>query len=202
MKYKDIKKDIRSKLKPTRFNHTMGVVETAAHLAQIYGCDVSQAELAALMHDCAKHISDEDKIAMCREYGVSVSEAEYENPSLLHAKCGAIIAEYQYGIHDADILHAIRVHTTGVPEMNLLDQIIFVSDYIEPNRDKAPHLKELRILADEDLDQTTYQIMKDTVSYLNKREDQRMDPTTMEAYLYYKNMVTDRAGDISEQFLT
>lgn len=189
MKYKDIQKDLKKKLKAFRYNHTLGVVETAGRLAGIHGCDVAQAQLAALLHDCAKHISDEDKIAMCREYGVSISEAEMANPSLLHAKCGAIVAEYKYGVTDYEILHAIKVHTTGVPDMNLLDKIIFISDYIEPNRDKAPHLNELRKLADIDLNQTTYQILRDTVSDLNKRSDQCMDPTTEKAYLYYKDMV-------------
>lgn len=188
MKYKDIQKDLKKKMKPSRYQHTMGVVKTAEHLAQIHGADVSQASLAALLHDCAKHIEDDKKIAMCREYGVSVTDAEMANPSLLHAKCGAIVAEYGYGIADMDILHAIKVHTTGVPDMDLLDKIIFISDYIEPNRDKAPHLKELRKLADQDLDETTYRIMKDTVDYLNQRSEQMMDPTTVEAYQYYAKL--------------
>lgn len=110
-----------------------------------------------------------------------------QNPSLLHAKCGAILAEHEYQIIDFDILHAIRVHTTGVPNMSLLDKIIFIADYIEPNRDKAPHLKELRKLADKDLDETTYLILKDTVDYLKAHEDQTMDPTTVSAYEYYRD---------------
>ena len=90
-------------------------------------------------------------------------------------------------VTNPDILHAIRVHTTGVPDMNLLDKILFISDYIEPNRDKAPHLKELRKIAEQNLDLTTYHILKDTVEYLKKHEDQTMDPTTLAAYDYYKN---------------
>ncbi len=192
MKYKDIQKDLKKKMKPSRYQHVMGVVKTAEHLAQIHGADVLQASYAALLHDCAKHIEDDKKMAMCREYGVSITDAEMANPSLLHAKCGAIVAEYSYGIVDMDILHAIQVHTTGVPDMNLLDKIIFISDYIEPNRDKAPHLKELRKLADQDLDETTYRILKDTVDYLNQRSEQMMDPTTIEAYQYYANVQKQR----------
>lgn len=189
MKYKEIQKELKKKMKPSRYKHTLGVVETAEHLAGIYGYDVEKARLTALLHDCAKHIGDEQKIALCREYGVSVSNAEQAEPSLLHAKCGAILAEYEYGVTDYDILHAIRVHTTGVPDMNLLDKIIFIADYIEPNRDKAPRLKELRRLAEADLDLTAYYILEDTVSYLNKRSSQCMDPTTKEAYLYYEELM-------------
>lgn len=188
MKFKDIQKDLKKKQKSSRYQHTMGVVETADILAKIHGADVSKANMAALLHDCAKHIGDAEKIAMCREYGVPITEAEQANPSLLHAKCGVIVAEYVYGIIDHEILHAILVHTTGVPNMSLLDKIIFISDYIEPNRDKAPHLKELRELAKKDLDLTTYQIMRDTVQYLNQRTEQVMDPTTEEAYRYYAKL--------------
>ena len=145
MTTKEIQKDLKNKLKPARYEHTLGVSDTARHLAEIHGYDSVKAALAGLLHDCAKYMSDDKKIALCREYGISISDAEYKNPSLLHAKCGAILAEHEYQIIDFNILHAIRVHTTGVPDMSLLDKIIFIADYIEPNRDKAPHLKELRI---------------------------------------------------------
>lgn len=187
MTAKEVQKNLKTRLKPARYEHTLGVAATARHLAEIYKYNADIAEMAGLLHDCAKYMDDESKIALCREYGVSISEAEYKNPSLLHAKCGAILAEHKYQITDFDILHAIRVHTTGVPDMSLLDKIIFISDYIEPNRDKAPNLKTLRKMADENLDLTAYHILKDTVEYLKKHEDQTMDPTTVAAYNYYKD---------------
>lgn len=186
MKYDEIQKILKKDMKPSRYKHTMGVVETAGKLAAIYGYDVNKAQLAALLHDCAKGIPDDQKISMCREYGESITDAERGNPSLLHAKCGALTAEYKYGIGDEEILHAIRVHTTGCIQMSLLDKIIFVSDYIEPGRDKAPHLKALRKLALEDLDEAVYRIMEDTICYLQSSPDQTMDPTTYQAYLFYK----------------
>lgn len=188
MKFEEIQKKLKKELKPSRYKHTMGVVETAGKLAEIHGYDVEKARLAALLHDCAKGIPDEQKFSMCREYCVSVTDAERANPPLLHAKCGALVAEYKYGIGDEEILHAIRVHTTGCIHMSLLDEIIFVADYIEPGRDQAPHLKELRKLAQKDLEQTTYRIMADTVCYLQSSPEraQMMDPATYQAYLYYK----------------
>ena len=187
MTVKEIRKKLKTRLKPARYEHTLGVASTARHLAQTYDYDEAIAELAGLLHDCAKYMDDDKKIALCKEYDVPISDAEYKNPSLLHAKCGAILAANEYQVTNPDILHAIRVHTTGVPDMNLLDKILFISDYIEPNRDKAPHLKELRKIAEQNLDLTTYHILKDTVEYLKKHEDQTMDPTTLAAYDYYKN---------------
>lgn len=186
MKYKEIQNELKRTLKKDRYQHTIGVVKTAVELAEIYGCSRKKAKYAALLHDCAKYLSDEEKIKMCRKDNIPISPAEMSNPSLLHAKCGVIIAKDTYGIEDSDILHAIMVHTTGVPDMSLLDQIVFTADYIEPGRDRAPHLKELRKLARTDLSQAVYQILEDTVSYLRTHNAEEMDPTTVAAYEFYK----------------
>lgn len=193
MEFKEIEDDLKKKLKSSRFAHTLGVAETAKRLAKCYDTDVSQAYLAALLHDCAKYMEDDEKIELCKKYHVPITDAELKNPALLHAKCGAITAKCEYGITDMDILHAIGVHTTGVPEMNLLDKIIFVSDYIEPNRNQAPHLASLRRLAEVNLDMTVYRILEDTVSYLEQNSSQVMDPTTNLAYQYYKKLCKGEA---------
>ena len=110
---------------------------------------------------------------------------EEKNPSLLHAKLGAYMAETAYGVEDPEILSAIKWHTTGKPDMSMLDIIIYMADYIEPNRDKAPDLANLRKLAFEDIDECLYAILESTVAYL-KQKDAVIDPMTEETYLYYK----------------
>ena len=86
MKYDEIYKALKKDMKPSRYKHTMGVVETAGKLAEIYGYDVKKAKLAALLHDCAKGIPDDQKVAMCREYGVSITDAERRDARLcIHA---------------------------------------------------------------------------------------------------------------------
>ncbi len=185
MTFSEIQADLQKTLKSSRFSHTMGVVETSAKLAGINGYDVEKAKLAALLHDCAKYMPDDSRVAFCEERGVEVTEAERLNTSLLHAKCGSIVAKEKYDIADPDILHAITVHTTGCPGMNLLDTIIFVADYIEPGRDQAPHLAELRKMSVENLDLTAYYILKDTLDYLEGR-DLPIDPSTRNTYLYFK----------------
>ena len=182
-----MQKKLAKYLDEDRYEHTLGVMFTCAALAMVHDCDLITAQTAGLLHDCAKCISDDEKIAICRSHDVEISDAELAQPSLLHAKCGEIFAEEKYGVTDPEILHAIRVHTTGCPAMNLLDKIIFISDYIEPNRDQAPHLKELRQMAENDLDQTLYQILDDTISYLKKTQG-TFDQTTLDTYSYYKNI--------------
>ena len=110
---------------------------------------------------------------------------ERRNPFLLHAKLGAFLAMHQYGVNDREIVSAILNHTTGKPNMSLLDKIVYVADYIEPRRNKAPNLPEVRKLAFLDLDEALYKILSDTLNYLDKGSGE-IDEMTLKAYEYYK----------------
>ena len=92
----------------------------------------------------------------------------------------------KYDVKDEEILHAIKVHTTGEPAMNTLDMILFIADYIEPRRDKAANLTEIREMAFHSLEQTVERILHDTLHYLNEKSG-RIDPATEITYEYYKN---------------
>ena len=185
MDFHEIRKKVKKELDKERYEHTKGVMYTAACLAMAYEADIDKAMLAGLLHDCAKCIPNDEKIALCEKHDMLISAVERENPHLLHAKAGAILAEKKYGVHDPEILHAIIVHTTGEPEMSLLDKIIYVADYIEPKRDKAPNLDQVRRLAFENLDCCIAQILYDTLAYLNGRKGS-IDPSTYITYEYYK----------------
>ena len=182
-----IRQKLQKQQDPIRFEHTVGVMYTAASLAMRYDADMESALIAGLLHDCAKGFSREKKLEMCAAYGLPVSEAEKQNPGLLHAKLGAYLAKNEYHIQDEAILDAITWHTTGRPEMTLLDKIIYIADYIEPNRNQAPNLKHLRQLAFTDLDECLYQILEASLVYLKSR-DEVIDPMTEKTYLYYKEV--------------
>ena len=181
----DMKEKVRQSQKDSRFAHTLGVVETALQLAKQYQVDEKKAEIAALLHDCAKNYDGQEQIKLCKKYGITVTEVEAQNPFLLHAKLGKHLAKTEYGIEDEEILDAIRWHTTGRPEMTQLDKIIYIADYIEPNRYQAPNLDEIRRLAMLDLDECLYVILKATLAYLEAKNDV-IDPMTEKTYLYYK----------------
>lgn len=117
---------------------------------------------------------------------ILISSVERENPFLLHAKLGALLAKTEYDVTDPLILHAIKVHTTGEPDMNILDKIIYIADYIEPNRNKAANLDCVRELAFHDLDVCMAEILHDTLVYLKKRGG-NIDPTTQMTYEFYKH---------------
>lgn len=175
-------------LQPKRYEHTLGVRYTAAALAMRYGVDVDKAQLAGLLHDCAKSYSGEELLYMAKEYQLSVSDAERVSPYLLHAKVGAYLAEHTYEVADQEVLGAICYHTTGKPAMTPLEKIIFIADYIEPNRKDIAGLAESRKLAFENLDQAMYYILENTLHYLEeKRGFANIDATTKSAYEFYAN---------------
>lgn len=183
--FENIQEQLKKALDESRFEHTLGVMYTAGCMAMAHGCDIEKAMLAGLLHDCAKCMSHEERLALCEAHHVEVTASELENKALLHAKTGAILAKIEYDITDVDVLHAIAVHTTGEPNMNMLDKIIYIADYIEPGRDKAPNLELVRSLAYKDLDACMAQILYDTLNYLNSRGG-HIDPTTAEAHEFYK----------------
>ncbi len=185
---KKIKKQLKKELEKDRYQHTLGVMYTASCLAMRYEGDIQQAMLAGLLHDCAKGIPGDRQIHLCKKNRIPIRAVERDNPSLLHAKLGAYLAKTEYGVKNAEVLHAIAVHTTGAPQMGLLDKILFVADYIEPNRDKAANLAQVRKLAFDNLDQAVFQILHDTIHYLNQKRG-AIDPTTDETYQYYRQQL-------------
>ena len=187
----DLQKKMKKKLNEYRYEHTLGVMYTSAALAMRHGVDLEQALVAGLLHDCAKCYSDEKKFELCEKYGVVLTAVERQNTALIHAKLGAVLAREKYEVASEDVCQAIATHTTGAPAMKPLQQIVFIADYIEPARDKAPHLAEIRKLAFQDLNECIYEILKDTLLYLNKNPDD-IDNTTKDAFDYYSDLHNSR----------
>lgn len=192
----EIRKQLKKKLDPLRYEHTLGVTYTCQALAMRYGYDLHKAELAGLLHDCAKHFDDDTMLLKCLKRRIPVTEGEQQEPSLLHAKLGAWYAREKYGIDDEEILNAIECHTTGKTGMTLLDKILYVADYIEPGRNKAEKLPEMRRLAFIDLDLACLSIMESILNYLESTGC-TIDPTTKEAYEDMKRAAEEkRIADI------
>ncbi len=181
---KTLRKQMEKVQDEKRYEHTLGVAFTAASLAMRYGADVKQAQVAGLLHDCAKCMTNEERLSICKKNKLEVTPVEKANPFLLHAKVGAFLAKEKYGIQDEEILSAVRYHTTGRPRMTLLEKIVFIADYIEPSRKTAPNLDEVRTLAFQNLDIALCKILSDTLDYLDT-VDQEIDPMTKETYDYY-----------------
>lgn len=176
---------LEKELNYKRFLHTMGVAYTATSLAMRYGEDVERAEIAGLLHDCAKCISTDRMMTLCKKKGFELDAVEKNNPALLHSKAGSVLAAEEYGIRDSAILSAICWHTTGRPDMTMLEKIIFISDYIEPGRTSAKRLPEIRAAAFRDLDEALLMILGDTLDYLQETGS-RIDTQTARTYEFYR----------------
>ena len=176
-----------------RYWHTISVAFTASALAMRYHYDSpDRAQIAGLLHDCAKCIPDEDRIPLCEEYGIMLNEFEYQNHALIHQKLGAEIAADKFGVLDREIQDAIRTHTTGMPNMTLLQKIIYVADYIEPNRDDIiPHIEDIQTLAFTDIDKAVCVISKNIIDYL-EREGREIDPATRATYDFYRKLTEEK----------
>lgn len=178
---------VKKQLTKHRYEHTLGVMETALQLAETYGADKKKAELAAIFHDYAKFRDKEEMKSIIKEQNLGDEWLKF-NSELWHAPVGAYLAEKEAGITDQEILEAIRYHTSGRPDMTVLEKVIYLADYIEPGR-HFPGVEEVRELAKRDLDQALIQAIKNTIQFLLKR-NQRVFPLTL---FTYNNLVSKEA---------
>lgn len=192
-----INRKLKKELDKERYEHTQGVMYTAAALAMCHGADIDRALLAGLLHDCAKCIPGAKKVKLCEKYHLKVTAVERENPSLLHAKLGAYLAEKKYHVKDQGILNAIKSHTTGRPGMSLLEKIIYIADYMEPGREELPDMAEVRQLAFRNIDKCLYRILADSLEYLKSR-DIAIDEMTEKTYEFYKTELKAKSSERRE----
>ena len=68
-----------------------------------------------------------------------------------------------------------------------IHEVSVIADYIEPKRDKAPNLAIVRKLAFQDLDECMYEILADTLAYLEENPKD-IDNATKDAFLYYRDL--------------
>ncbi len=170
-----IKADLKEKLPKKRYEHTIGVAYTAAALAMCYGEDILKAELAGILHDVAKAKKSLELKDDMKGYIDPYTDGDYvvliadKAPQILHAIYAPYLAKKDYRIEDKDILSAIRWHTTGKKDMTMLEKIVFVADYIEPNRKNLPDLDRIRILSFRDISEAVKVIAKSTIEYLGSQ---------------------------------
>ncbi|MCY7860172.1 bis(5'-nucleosyl)-tetraphosphatase (symmetrical) YqeK [Bacillus haynesii] len=177
---------VQEQLTEQRYIHTVGVMETAVKLAERFGADVKKAETAAIFHDYAKFRPKEEMKQIILDGGGPLEVLDFHH-ELWHAPAGAALVKTEVGITDEDILSAIRFHTSGRPNMTLLEKVIYVADYIEPGR-RFPGVEEVRTLAEEDLDSALIQALKNTIIFLISK-NQAVYPETVATY---NALVNDR----------
>lgn len=178
---------LQDKLSAKRYEHVLGVRDTAMELAKTYGEDEKKASLAALLHDCAKNMGDLELIKLVKDYGYVPDKIEMQAPQLLHGRAAAIIAKNEMGIGDTSICDAVIYHTTGREGMSLLEKIIYIADYIEPTRSFLG-VEDLRKEAFANLDKAMLMSLENTIKYIISR-GQLLHSNTVEARNYFLQLV-------------
>lgn len=158
-----------SLLDPRRVAHVLGCRDTAVKLAKRWGADTTDAARAGILHDITKALDGQLQLTLCREYATILDEFSEKYPKTIHALTGSLVAERIFG-ENAAVVSAIRYHTTGKADMNLLEKIVYIADYIEPNR-TLPGVEELRALADTDLDAAVLRGLEMTLDHLRELGD-------------------------------
>ena len=173
---------VKKRLPENRYQHVIGVVNTATNLAKHFGASEQKAQIAAILHDVAK-FSD-------REWMKSIIISKNMDPLLLeyhaelwHAPVGAYVANYEFGVQDEDVLNAIRYHTTGRAGMSDLEKIIYIADLVEPNR-KFTGVDELRQLKEQGLDVMMEACIKHSIEFLESK-NQPVYPDSLKCYEYF-----------------
>ena len=165
-------------LNPNRVKHVLGCRDTAVKLAEHWGADVNDAARAGILHDITKAIDGPLQLTLCDAYGKLLSDFSKRYPKTLHALTGSLVAERIFGENKA-VVDAIESHTTGKANMNTLEKIIYLADYIEPNR-TIPGVEELRRLSYTDLDAAMKLGLEMTLEHLN-RQGAEVSPESQEA---------------------
>lgn len=170
-----INEDIKEELSEKRYNHSVGVMNKAEELAKIYSVDINKAKLVGLAHDIGKELPAEEKLKYVRKNSIEIDEIEKINVGLLHGKIGADICKKRYDF-TGDMQDAIKYHTTGNENMDLLAKIIFVADKIEENRsykslERQQELEEMRKMALENLDKTVLYLIDSSLTYTIQKKE-------------------------------
>ena len=180
---KALEKAVVSLLKENRVAHVLGCRDTAVELAKRWGVNETDAARAGLLHDITKALDGPLQLTLCKEYGIMLDAFSSQNPKTLHALTGSLVAQRIFGENEA-VVNAIRHHTTGKANMNLLEKIIYVADYMEPNRDFSG-VEKLRALAFTDIDAALKLGLEMTIHML-KEQGREISAESEEALMWLR----------------
>ncbi|MFZ5352932.1 MAG: bis(5'-nucleosyl)-tetraphosphatase (symmetrical) YqeK [Bacillota bacterium] len=160
-----IKKYLRQELSRKRYKHSINVSKMAVELAARYGCDLHKAEIAGLVHDCTREMSEDIQLQYLKKMNCAADNVVINVKELMHAYSAVYVCSELFQVDDAEILAAVKYHTTGKADMSLLEKVIFLADFIEPER-SFKGVDELRELAFRDLDLAVLKALNISIEYV------------------------------------
>lgn len=161
---------LKKNLNEERFEHSIGVSETAKELAEMFNLDTKKAYTAGLLHDCAKCLPNDELLTIMKT-NLEVEDCELINPKTFHSPVGAYLAKTTFGITDEEILSAIRWHTLGKLNMTDFEKVIFIADKIEPRTRPQEYIDKIKpkLSLKNGLDMALLECFKGTIKSLVDR---------------------------------
>lgn len=185
MDIEHMRQRVKERLLPDRYEHTIRVTETAIELAKRFGVNVEEVRIAALLHDYAKNIDEQELKNYIKKFNLPDELLSY-HAELWHGPVGSKLVEKQFNISNQTILRAIYYHTTGRAQMSPVEMVVFLADYIEPDRN-FPAVHGVREEAKKDLTLAARSALKHTIIFLLTK-DAVIHPDTFLAYNYLTNI--------------
>lgn len=180
----EIKKELKTILTEKRYLHSVGVMEKAIELAEIFGEDKEKVAYTALVHDIAKEMSEEEMLDYAMKNNIELTKEDKLVTSMLHGVIGADIVAKKYGF-TKEMQDAIYYHTTGRENMTLLDKIVYVADKSEEKTRVGEHVEKLReIINNKGLDEAILFILEDWTIPKAIKNRKRIHPNSIYARNY------------------
>lgn len=170
-----------------RYDHSIGVMETAENLAKHYNMDINKAKITALLHDYGKIISRKEMRQKVKEYNLNLDPMLVNTSDLVHGPIGAEMVKEKFNIYDEEILNAIRYHTVANRNMTKFDMVIYIADVIEPNRREFEGMSEIRKLAYIDIEKAMLVSLNYSLKYILKRNQ----PIYVESVILRNKLLTN-----------
>lgn len=193
MDIEQIKHKVKKNLSEKRYLHTLRVTELARQLARTYGASEIHVQKAALIHDYLKETPNHELQSIIESTDDPLDILAY-HPVLWHGPAAAIIAEKEFDIHEPSIIEAVRYHTTGRAQMDLIEEIVFIADYMEPAR-SFPGIEEVREAATKSIEQAISLALGNSIRYLIHQKA-TIHPQTFQAYnAYVSTSISEYGGN-------
>lgn len=187
-----LKAVIRERLSDYRYYHSLCVAESAKALAKRYGADEHKAEVAGILHDATKESKKEEHLEYISKAGMEISDFEKNGKKFYHQISGAAFAKTELGIDDEEILSAIRYHTTGKGDMTLMQEIVYLADFISADRD-YDDIENIRAEAERGKEYGLLYATQYTIKSVVE-EGKPLHPDTVEAYNWMLNKYFSKKG--------
>ncbi len=191
MDLETMEKKLEGMLTPKRYQHSLGVMETAIQMARIFGVCPEKARLAGLLHDCAKDLDKKTMLDLCETLGVPLDPVKREQRALIHADLGAKMLETEFGVSDPEIIGAVKYHTLGRENMTDLEKILYLADCIEPGRKPFEGLEALRQLSRTNLDCAMLFALERSIEYVQHKH-RKLHSQTLAAQQYFLELCKEK----------